>query len=238
MRVLQQIRGVFSDRYSNHAAIGNNVLLAWMYRFAYPFAVMLSAMRLSPNQITTLSIAFTIAAAYILATGGDGRLFVLLWGLALLMDFCDGTVARMTNKVRKTAFRYDHTSDLFKFFLIILAVGLRYDDRVIWLFALSALFLFMFYMVINHDLSSVRRQLTQTVLSAHHQASDLRLAGRGRRFFKALYAALMTINGHTLLLMFVFPFGRSFALVGMGYLASVSLFRVAVSIWALMRLPK
>lgn len=224
----------FSDRYANYEAIGNNLLLLLMYRFAYPFAVVLSAIRLGPNQITTLSVLFSLAAALCLAMDDGWLWFCAFWGFALLMDFCDGTVARMTDSVRKIAFRYDHSSDLLKVFLIILAAGIRYDSPAVWPLSLSAIFFFMFFMVLNHDLGSVRRRsaVPATHDELHSHSGILARAG------KALYAALLTINGHTLLVFFLLPFGELWAFLGLGYFLAISTFRAAICIYVMIRLPK
>jgi len=242
MRISHLITSIFSDEYANRSAIGNNLLLLLMYRFAYPFAVTLSAIGFSPNQITTMSVFASVIAAMLLIVNDGWSLFLIFWGLALLFDFCDGTVARKTNTIRKTAFRYDHTSDLFKIFIVILAVGIRYDDHIVWILSLMASFLFMFYMVINHDLNSARQRQTQS-----SQITDAKIAKpsvdrsfekTSTRMLKAIYAAVMTLNGHTLLIFLLFPFGIDWALVGLTYLASISAVRSLRSIFALQTLPK
>lgn len=234
--------GIFSDEYANRSAIGNNFLLLLMYRFAYPFAAILSAAGISPNQITTMSILASIGAAIILVVDDGWLLFSILWGVALLLDFCDGTVARKTNTIRKTAFRYDHTSDLFKIFIVILAVGIRYEDHTVWILSLMASFLFMFFMVINHDLNSARQRNFQANPTANEQKYGLRTNWSEEKtpikISKAIYAALMTINGHTLLIFLLFPFGVDWALAGLSYLAAISLIRSARSIFALKMIPK
>lgn len=127
---------VFSDEFV-HADV--NIVQLVMYRSAYPFAVFLKNLRLSPNLITTLSLIFSILAFAALAFDEGWAWFSVFWGMAVLLDFCDGTVARMTNKLSKQAFRYDHMSDLFKIFLLFLGAGFRYDTGLVW--AVAALVL-------------------------------------------------------------------------------------------------
>lgn len=247
MTFFQRINSFFSGQYANHVAIGNNLLLLLMYKFAYPFAAKLSEAGFSPNQITTMSIILSVAAALSLITDDGWTLFLMFWSGALLLDFCDGTVARKTNTVRKTAFRYDHTSDLIKIFLIILAVGIRYNEQLIWIFSLGASFSFMFFMVVNHDLSTAKSRFFQSEQTTMHnveiqtngQSSNIRKPLRIRsKILKAIYAAVMTINGHTLLVFFVFPFGGHWALLGLSYLVTISLFRSAVCVYMLNMIPK
>ena len=101
------INRIFSEKY---VTPGANVIQLLMYRIAYPFAVLLNKLHLSPNQITTQSLVFSILAFIALIYDEGWVWFSIFWGVSLLLDFCDGTVARMANKVSKTAFRYDHMS--------------------------------------------------------------------------------------------------------------------------------
>ena len=222
----------FSRRYAGQVDV--NPLLVVMYRFAFPFAVMLSALRLSPNQITTLSLLSAAISAVALALGMNGA-FCAFWGAAVLLDFCDGTVARMTGKVRTTAFRYDHSSDLVKIFLIILGAGYRYDAPLIWGLCLATSFAFMFYMVINHDLGSTRQRLSDTAGGRMSpRASDREPVS----ISQALRSVLLTINGHTLLVFFFLPLGETGAILGLSYFLMLSLLRAARCIHVMLGLPK
>lgn len=228
---------VFSDRYVNEAAIGSNLLLLAMYRFAYPFALLLGWLRLSPNVITTLSLLCALVSALSLVFESGAVFFAVFWGFAVLLDFCDGTVARMTGTVREIAFRYDHFSDLIKIFFVILGVGYRYNGQLIWGGCLTTSFAFMFYVVINHDLGATRQRLR---VSQNDQVS--RCSAAGLRWpllvMPALKAALLTINGHTLLVFFLMPFGRSEAIIGLGYFLALSALRAARCVNIMLGLPK
>ncbi|AUZ84052.1 CDP-alcohol phosphatidyltransferase family protein [Methylophaga nitratireducenticrescens] len=233
----------FSDKYAKREAIGANLLLLLMYRFSYPFASILSSMGFSPNQITTMSLFTSLVAATLLVFDDGWILFLVFWGGALLLDFCDGTVARKTNKIRNTAFRYDHTSDLLKFFLIILAVGIKYSDSIVWILCLAASFSFMFYMVVNHDLKTARDRI-------HVSSNKITKSPKNKKLYesasisswakisKAIYAIFMTVHGHTLLIFLVFPFGINWAISALIYLMSISLYRSAIAIYLLTKIPK
>jgi phosphatidylglycerophosphate synthase len=160
-----------------------------------------------------------------------------------LLDFCDGTVARMANKVSKSAFRYDHLSDLFKISLVILGVGIRYNETLIWVMAFSACFVFMYGDALNREVHiAINRQAS--IEDVNKSGPNVRLRDRHfiaawvvkhdilLAFIKNAYAAFLTVNGHTLLLFFLFPFGTKFAIWGLSYLIFVELwtirFRIAL----------
>jgi hypothetical protein len=245
---------IFSDKYVNHKAVVGNVVLLLMYRFAYPFAVLLNKLNLSPNQITTQSLLFSILAFAALVFDEGWILFSIFWGMTVLLDFCDGTVARMTDKVSKSAFRYDHMSDLFKISLVLMGVGLRYNDQLIWMLAFSASFGFMYGDILNPTLGRIEKYVAQTQqLSSNNEASvrsNVRMRDRYSIIawvakydvlFKICintFSALLAINGHTLLLFLLFPFGFEFALSGLGYLLFIELLTISLRMTTLIVLRR
>lgn len=233
------LRQVFNGDFAKRDAIGSNMLLMLMYKLAYPFALLLSALGFSPNQITTMSIIASLASSLVLVIDDGWGLFLILWGLAILLDFCDGTVARKTNQLRKTSFRYDHTSDLLKISMVILAAGVKYDDQIVWSTAIISLFFFMLYVVLNHDLSSARKRCDAgDERTSKKPNKSVLYQTRFKKVSRILFTVLTTINGHTLLVFLVLPFGVSWALIGLSYLALISLLRSGYCINKLRNLPK
>ncbi len=150
---------VFSGEYANRKAIGNNFVLLFMYRFSYPFAVALIKLRLSPNQITWLSIAFAILA-FVALVREDGwtMFFGLLGSVGVAGFFATEPLPGSPGNFRRKIFRFDHMSDLFKICLMFLGAGLRYDNSLVWAVSSSVLFLFMYFMVLHHDIGNARRR--------------------------------------------------------------------------------
>jgi len=230
---------VFSEKYVNHAAVADNVFLLLMYRFAYPFAYLLNKIRLSPNNITTQSLVFTVLSFFALIFDDGWIFFTLFWGMAVLLDFCDGTVARMANKVSKTAFRYDHMSDIFKIYLVVLGVGVRNDDPIFWVLCSTLVFSYTYSEVLSHDLKSAEMKNQTTVnSSAVTVEGPLRRTRIRERFtfigivakefpfilklLQAMYGALVSFNGHTLLFFFTFPIGGWVTRTTLIYLISLT----------------
>jgi len=225
---------IFSDSYVNRKTVGENHILLLMYRFAYPFAVLLDRLHLSPNQITTLSFGCAVFAFAALVYDAGWAWFSVFWGLAVLLDFCDGTVARMADKVSKNAFRYDHMSDLFKISLIILGVGIRYNEALVWVMAFSASFAFLYGDALNREVHLAINRLPSGENAAPlgqgaRTGAGARVAawlsGYGTLYalVKNIRAALLTVNGHTLLLFFICPFGAEIVVWGFSYLILIEL---------------
>jgi len=240
---------IFSDEYVNRPAIGSNGLLLLMYRFAYPFAVILDRLQISPNKITTLSLVFALGSFGALVIDKGWLLFACFWGLAVLFDFCDGTVARMTDKVSKTAFRYDHLSDLFKISLVFLGVAVRYDDMQLWIWAFAATFFLMYGDILNSELRfAISQQVatnTEDLSQSHSGLTNrhwLVVWGAKQalllRIYRNLRAILLTVNGHFLLWFFVFPFGLRCAQFVFCYLIFIELWAVKSRIATLVRMRR
>jgi phosphatidylglycerophosphate synthase len=97
------------------------------------------ATRLTPNTLTVLQLVLTIPVAWLLWHGS------LIWGgVAMLavasLDFVDGTVARLTNRITKAGGYLDSMMDRFVDVLLLLPLLLRYDNTMLWL--VGSVFLF------------------------------------------------------------------------------------------------
>ncbi|WP_301102024.1 CDP-alcohol phosphatidyltransferase family protein [Propionivibrio sp.] len=236
----QIIDRIFSERYVNHGAVVGNVVLLLMYRFAYPFAVLLNTLRLSPNQITSCSLMFSIAAFLSLVFDEGWRLFAIFWSGSVLFDFCDGTVARMTNKVSKSAFRYDHMSDIFKINLAVFGVGLRNDVTLYWVLCCIFIFCYTYSELVDHDLNTALARTGNKIPSGRPEIQPLRQGQTQEKsglvsllkinfpftiqILSNVYAMIIGFNGHTLLVFFTFPFGGWVTTTALLYLIFITIF--------------
>jgi phosphatidylglycerophosphate synthase len=254
MILLQQI---FSDKFVNRAAIANNLLLLAMYRLAYPFAVLLNRLRISPDQITTLSLLSAIMAFAALALHASAAWFCLFWGLAVLLDFCDGTVARMSSRIATRAFRYDHMSDIFKMGLVVVGVAIRFDAPFLWILCSAFLFVHLYSEIVSHDLkyaverSKVVAAAATPVPAGVDAQAALRLRDRVPAirflvtrlpfvyiFLQQLYVVTTTFNGHTLLVFLAFPIGGTCTYAALFYLTALALHGCVSGIRSLWRMRR
>lgn len=92
--------------------------------------------RVSPNLVTSLSLALGISAAVLFAVGGPkANLFgVLLMYLSLVFDCVDGEVARLTGSSSRFGAWFDGFTDRIKEHLLIvgLALGAPWADSGVW----------------------------------------------------------------------------------------------------------
>ena len=118
-------------KYSNRDALHNPFQIL-LYAFAYPIAIIFKRIGFSPNLVTIISTLFAILA-FVSLIKSNLILFNIFWGNSFLLDYTDGTLARLTNKVGKSALRIDHVSDQLKIILIFLGFGIYYDCKEIWI---------------------------------------------------------------------------------------------------------
>jgi hypothetical protein len=248
------IQRIFSDKYVNRPAIANNLLLLAMYRFAYPFAFLLNRFGLSPDQITTLSLLSAFAAFAALILDASVAWFWLFWGLTVLFDFCDGTVARMSSRIATRAFRYDHMSDILKISLVVVGVAIRFEDTHLWALCSIFLFIYLYSEIVSHDLKralEISKPNAQSTFPEYKPQKPQRIrdrvpvigfvANRLPFFYNFLlqcFVAISTFNGHTLLVFMALPLGGAITYVTMSYLSTLSLLGCIVGIRQLWRMRR
>lgn len=235
------------------------MLLLAMYRFAYPFAFILNRIRISPDRITTLSLLSAALAFLTLVLHASYGWFCLFWGLAVLLDFCDGTVARMSSRIATRAFRYDHMSDIFKISLVVIGVAIRFDETPLWILCSTFLFVYLYSEIVNHDLRHTfeRSKVTAEIRLPTPNTSDAdgqatrRLRDRSLVigflfnrlrfvyiFLQQLYVATTTFNGHTLLVFLALPAGGMITYSAIFYLTLLATRGAVIDIRTLWRMRR
>lgn len=226
--------------YANQSAVRSNPINGVLYILTYPLSRLATALQISPNSITAVSF-FSAIGAFCALLFADITLFALLWAVSFLLDFVDGTVARMSQRVSSFIIDLDHYSDLFKIGLLIIGFGIYFASPQIWLAASVAIFSIMFFSILNHDAGPSLRGLRITnILSRQFRkegtgASGPRAASPpsnrqgtslGARLTRTSVTILFTFHAHTLLLFFVIPLGEKIAFLSLLFLAFVSAINV------------
>jgi len=225
-------------KFSNKDAIGINPIQKLLYKLAYPIAKISSKFGLTPNILTLISFIFTIFA-FISLVKNYLLSFILFWFVAFILDYADGTLARMTSSKGKTALRYDHISDLLKISLIFLGFGLYYDNQLIWILTFSSAVLFLFYTVLNHELDFVLKITALSTKSLNIKLnkdkkkkltliSQIKLLIKKKIFLKNFILTFLSVffyvNGHTLLIFFFIPLNFNFAIILLTYFILITIF--------------
>ena len=234
-------------KYANKNALNNPIQFV-LYAIAFPIAIVFKKLHISPNQLTLLSVLLTVLAVYHLIEK-DHWLFLIYWSFAYILDYTDGTLARMTKKIRSTALRIDHVCDQLKIILIFLGFGIYYSTYIVWILCFLASTLFLFYSLINHDLSS-----TNKLLKTHsHKLNNLIINEIGIKekikikilnnyflttLYKIFFNSLFTINGHTLMIFFIIPLDIFYCKYLLFYFIIICLMNIFLRLISLSKIQK
>ena len=223
------IKKLFKNNYINKNAVKHNFIMLLLYNLAYPTSLVFARLSIKPNVITSLSALFALIALVFLIQAQGYLLFIIFWLTAIHLDFCDGTVARISGNISKSAFNYDHVSDLIKVSLILLGAGIRYNTPVLWILSFTSLMLFLLMTILNHELG-------YHISSQDVDIGKINISGRDNGY-KSKYEKLIhmpilrqfitiifTVNAHTLLGFIVLPFGQLYAIYFLFYFCFINLY--------------
>ena len=207
-------------------------LIIWMiYNFAIPITRAALYLKISPNSLTTLSSGFALSSGMSLLIEGLHNAFIPLFLISLLLDFADGLVARTTGKIGRTAFRYDHISDLFKVSFVVLCLSIFCNSKVVWMLGMSSVMLFLLSTVLNHDLSFVRKNFAQK-----SEQDFRRIKEPNNAIVTNIFTIFFTYNSHTLLIFIIIAAKPQFAAHVFAYLIIISTYACMRYIFVLMKL--
>ena len=61
----------------------------------------------------------------------------------MILDICDGQVARLSKNINNSKIDLDHLSDIIKICLIYLSFGILLNNKISWIYIFLANFLFV-----------------------------------------------------------------------------------------------
>jgi len=231
-------------KFANKKAMENNPIQKLLYIVAYPITIIAKNIGFTPNGITFISCFFTLLAFFALVFNNLVG-FIILWLIAYIMDYTDGTLARMTNSKGKTALNIDHISDLLKISLIFLGFALYYNNIIIWVLTYVASASYLFFTVLNHELACNRSvSILKSLHKTNNKIKNKKLAlkskdGTKNHFIKfikkkpllkqiilSFVSIFLTINGHTLIIFFLIPLEFNLAAYLLIYFILLTTFQV------------
>jgi phosphatidylglycerophosphate synthase len=246
-KIYNSINNFFSSAYANKNAIEGNVLSLMLYKLAYPSARLFARLSLKPDVITWLSIVFTGLAVFSLFSENGPAYFVIFWLISLHLDFSDGTLARMTKKISKSAFRLDHMTDLIKLFMVFISLGIFYNTVNTWILVCAAVFTLMYSEILSHEIKHYLKRAAENKVEFSEttliESKWMKIAGISK--FKFLINILRNINsiffgisGHTLIFFCVVPFGVMYANIFLFYFTVICIYGIIRTVISLSSLKR
>ena len=210
-------------------------LLRWLYILCFPLAKLFAWLRLSPFAITTLSNIMIIASLYFLLSDLPW-LFALGWLSGLILDICDGMVARINNLSSANGSFYDHFSDQIKIVLICIVLFVKYDGLYIQI--VSVLIGVLFLLLGNVNQTIAHRSFRLSSSPRERKESDNNQDQEESRvtFVRGVYASLFLMYGNTMLYFIPVGFGEITASVFTTFFLIILVKSIFMSVYRLIKL--
>jgi len=164
-----------------------NIIQLIIYRIAFKVSPVFKFLKVTPNQISFISLLLNLVSCYFLFNK-QITYFLIFWYLSHFLDYCDGTLARMTDNKTKILLRVDHFLDLIKISLTFSFVSYYYSSMDIWI--LNTFFLIIFFMsqLLSMEFAHQKNVINKTEVSVRKKRSSIR----------DIYNIFFTFDGHTL----------------------------------------
>ena len=233
--ILTKLNIFFSSEYANKNAIVGNVLSLLLYKLAHPSALLFARLSIKPDLITWLSFLFTGLAVTFLFRENEPIYFVIFWLISLHLDFADGTLARMTKKVSKSAFRLDHMTDLIKLFIVFISLGIFYNTLTTWILVCVTVFALMYSEILSHEIKHYLKKAAENKVEFSEatfiESKWLKIAGISKSkflltFLRNINSVFFSISGHTLLFFCITPFGLIYASIFLFYFTIICIYGI------------
>jgi phosphatidylglycerophosphate synthase len=195
-----------------------NFLMLLISYLVYPMSLVFVKLKIKPNSITCVSLLLAIYASYQFILG-NFKDFTIFWILSILLDFCDGQVARISKIINKTAFNFDPLSDLLKIFIIILSSAIYYNYQLYWIISCLSVFLFFFHEVLFVYLINLKQK--NSLFKAFFSSS-----GFSRKILARIVHFFFKIDGHSILLFLLLALNLHIALLTMLYMQFILLLNI------------
>ena len=214
------------DDYLNKNAIEANFIMFYLYKITFPISIFFYKIKISPNVISIFSLLFGLTSSLFLLFNFK-LIFTLFWLFSLILDFCDGTVARLSKTKSNLNFNIDHYFDLIKisFFFFIFSFSNK-NNITITLLILLIYFLLFFIEILNTDLAHIRNGLNLTNVS--NKSSIL---------YK-VYTILFSFNAHTLFLFLLFQYNEHISIFLLSYLVLILTKNFTIKSYQLLTIKK
>ena len=185
---------------------------------------------ISPDFITSLALALVAVNSFFVIIGEKFWVVFVVWYLALLLDLLDGQVARLSNRVRKHAFSYDHTSDYFKILMFLISIGISYSSNALW--PAIAFCAGMLYLA-----DSLNGEVSRHKNKAQNNISNIQ-GKRHSTLLTNIYTVFFSFNLHTLLFFPLLTVNVGLAMIIVCYIAFIAVGNSFRYIFLLTRLER
>lgn len=178
-----------------------NLVVLALYRITLPVSRHFARWGFHPDLISVASVISTVIACVAFLGRAQVVTFMACWTLAILLDFCDGVVARLRGLAGRSRLDLDPLLDILKLALVIVSFSHYWSSRIVNMVSVIALSLWTTFVYLN----STYAVETQDSLRPSVVTVDTQLSGIERNFTNLLSRLILiplaTFNAHSLLLL-------------------------------------
>ena len=186
----------------------NFIILIISY-ISYPLSLILKKTPFSANLITLNSLFFGIFSIYFIIFKNNFSLFLLFFYFSIILDFCDGQVARMKRTVNETEFDLDINVDLLKNCIIFTSIAYFYNDAFYWICTCLLIFLYTYFIKTHLIISKIQKSK-----DINDKVNKINILGH-------LKIILLSINAHTFLVVPLMLINLKYAFIILLYMCGL-----------------
>lgn len=208
----------------------NNVVLWLLSYLCLPISKLLNYFKFTPNFITLLSfISAVLSCREILNENLSNFCFFLF--VSIILDICDGQVARLSKNINNSKIDLDHLSDIIKICLIYLSFGILLNNKITWVYLFLANFFYLFHCVLH---SKVNKIYKQNQKKNYRSSKPIFFNYVSINIFWMLYKMsvplILTFNAHSLLVFSLVLIDLKFLNLILFYFIIVYIYRISKSL--------
>ena len=135
----------------------NNIILWLLSYLCLPISKLFNYFKFTPNFLTFLSFIFMVLGCRELLNENLSN-FCFLLLISVILDICEGQVARLSKNINNTKIDLDHLSDIIKICFIYLSFGILLNNKITWIYIFSANFFYLFHCILHTKLNEINKQ--------------------------------------------------------------------------------
>lgn len=212
----------------------NNNIILWLLSYlCLPFSNLFNYLKITPNILTFFSFIFLVFGCRELLNENLSN-FCLFFLISIILDICDGQVARISKNINKSKLNIDHLTDILKISIIFLSFGILFNDKNSWIIIFITNFFYLFFCILHAEVGSYKKlsfkkkNRFRKPIFFHYFSINLIWM-----FYKILLPMITTFNVHSLLLILLILIDLKFFNFILIYFTSVFIYRIFKNLYFL-----
>lgn len=205
----------------------NNNIIVWLLSyFSLPLSKLFNQLKITPNTLTFFSLTCIVLGCKELING-NFILFCSYLVISIILDICDGQVARMSGKVNKSNLDIDHITDIIKISLIFLSFGVLINTKFNWIIIFLTSFFYLFYCFIISETNKIQKKnIKKRIRLSKPFFFNYFSSNIFWMIYKIMVPLIITFNSHSLFLFLLILIDLNLINFVLSYFISVYIYRI------------